>query len=129
MSQILLPNEPNYFVATHFDRLLLFCCEHKASDITFQTGEVVFAEIHGRQVKITQRPLTMQELSDIIKSTLIRWVTRLWDTRLHLAYVRGGRAIGLLRLKLSLASYRELCRFLGDQDHQHLPRHEIEFGT
>ena len=67
MSAILFPNEPNYFVAPHFDRLLLFCCEHKASDITLQTGEVVFAETHGRQVQMTQRPLTMQELSDIIK--------------------------------------------------------------
>ena len=67
MASILLPNEPNYFVAPHFDRLLLFCCEHKASDITLQTGEVVFAEIHGRQVQMTQRPLTMQELSDVIK--------------------------------------------------------------
>ncbi len=66
-AQVLFPNEPNYFVAPHFDRLLLFCCEHKASDITFQTGEVVFAEIHGRQVRTTQRQLTMQELSDIIK--------------------------------------------------------------
>lgn len=66
-SQFLLPNEPNYFVAPHFDRLLAFCCEHKASDITFQTGEVIFAEIHGRQCRVTQRRLTLQELSDIIK--------------------------------------------------------------
>lgn len=63
----LLPNEPNYFVVTHFDRLLAFCCENKASDITLQTGEVVFAEIHGRQSKITQRTLALQELADIIK--------------------------------------------------------------
>lgn len=65
---MLFPNEPNYFVAQHFDRLLLFCCENKASDITIQTGEVVFAEIHGRQCRITQRPLTLQELSDMIKT-------------------------------------------------------------
>ncbi len=67
LTQHLLPNEPNYFAVSHFDRLLSFCCEHKASDITFQTGEVVFAEIHGRQTRVTQRPLTLQELSDIIK--------------------------------------------------------------
>ena len=67
MAQQLFPNEPNYFVAPHFDRLLLFCCEHKASDITLQTGEVVFSEVHGRQIQMTQRRLTMQELSDIIK--------------------------------------------------------------
>lgn len=67
LNQYLLPNEPNYFVAAHFDRLLNFCCNHKASDITFQTGEVVFAEIHGRQCRVTQRRLTLQELSDIIK--------------------------------------------------------------
>ncbi len=61
------PNEPNYFVAQHFDRLLLFCCENKASDITLQTGEVIFAEIHGRQSRITQRKLALQELSDLVK--------------------------------------------------------------
>jgi defect-in-organelle-trafficking protein DotB len=61
------PNEPNYFVAQHFDRLLLFCCENKASDITFQTGEVVFAEIHGLLHRVTQRELTLQELSEMIK--------------------------------------------------------------
>lgn len=67
MNQLLLPNEPNYFVAQHFDRLLGFCCQNKASDITLQTGQVVFAEVDGRQCKVTQRPLTLQELSDIIK--------------------------------------------------------------
>ncbi len=67
MGPLQFPNEPNYFVAQHFDRLLLFCCEHQASDITFQTGEVVFAEIHGRQRRTTQRVLTLQEMSDIIK--------------------------------------------------------------
>ncbi len=67
MDPHLFPNEPNYFVAQQFDRLLLFCCENKASDVTFQTGEVVFAEIHGRQCRTTQRVLTLQEMSDIIK--------------------------------------------------------------
>ncbi|MCX7122842.1 MAG: ATPase, T2SS/T4P/T4SS family [Gammaproteobacteria bacterium] len=67
MGPLQFPNEPNYFVAQQFDRLLLFCCENKASDITFQTGEVVFAEIHGRQCRTTQRVLSLQELSDIIK--------------------------------------------------------------
>ncbi len=66
-NQVLLLNEPNYFLPPNFDRLLAFCCEKQASDITFQTGQVVFAEIHGRQCRVTQRPLALQELSDIIK--------------------------------------------------------------
>jgi len=63
---LLMPQEPTYFVASHLDQLLLHCEGHKASDITIQTGEVVFAEVHGRQERITERRITLQECADLI---------------------------------------------------------------
>ncbi|MDF2690865.1 MAG: ATPase, partial [Gammaproteobacteria bacterium] len=67
MNQILFPGEPSYFIPSQLDRLLTFCYEKGASDITIQSGECVFAEIHGRQIRVTQRDLTLQEISDLIK--------------------------------------------------------------
>jgi len=67
MNQYLLPAEPSYFIASQLDRLLTFCYEKAASDITIQSGECVFAEIHGKQIRVTQRELTLQEVSDLIK--------------------------------------------------------------
>lgn len=63
---ITLPNEPAYFIPAQLDRLLSFCYKHGASDISVQSGEPVFAEIEGRQLKVTQRRLTLQEVSDLI---------------------------------------------------------------
>ena len=95
-----LPNEPAYFIPDQLDRLLIFCYKKNASDITIQTGEPVFAEIYGRQVKITGRPLTLQEVSDLIN------------------YIYGANAAALIssgtdidtnyRVKIS---YREIYRF------------------
>ena len=63
----LFPREPNYLVVEHFDRLLLFCCQRKALDITLRTDEVVYCDIDGRKTPVTERLLTTQELSDIVK--------------------------------------------------------------
>lgn len=63
---IIFPNEPAYFIPNQLDRLLVFCSKSGASDITVQSGEPVFAEIEGRQIKITQRRLSLQETSDLI---------------------------------------------------------------
>lgn len=60
------PNEPSYFTPDHLDRLLVHCYNEGASDISIQTGEQVFAEIEGKQIRITRRELTMQETSDLI---------------------------------------------------------------
>ena len=43
--QIKFPEAPNYFTPEHLDRLIVFCHKNNASDITIQTGEVVFAEV------------------------------------------------------------------------------------
>ncbi|PCI40081.1 MAG: Dot/Icm secretion system ATPase DotB [Thiotrichales bacterium] len=63
---ILFPNEPSYFVPEKLDDLLIFCYENGASDISIQSGERVFAEVRGLQIKVTQRELTLQEVSDLI---------------------------------------------------------------
>jgi defect-in-organelle-trafficking protein DotB len=63
---IIFPNEPAYFIPSQLDRLLVFAYKHNASDITIQSGEPVFTEIEGMQIKITQRRLSLQEVSDLI---------------------------------------------------------------
>ena len=63
---MLLSGEPSYFVPKELDRLLIFCHEKGASDINIQTGEPVISEVHGKLHKMTQRPLTLQECSDLI---------------------------------------------------------------
>jgi len=62
----LFPQEPTYFIPKELDRLLVFCYRQGASDISIQTGEAVFTEIHGRLVRVTQREITLQECSDLI---------------------------------------------------------------
>ncbi len=62
---ILFPNEPTYFVPEHLDRLLVFCHKSGASDISIQSGEEVFCETEGRQLRVTRRKLTLQETSDL----------------------------------------------------------------
>lgn len=60
------PDEPNYFTPEHLDRLLVFCHQRGASDITIQTGEAVFSEVEGKQLRVTGRDLIQQEVADLI---------------------------------------------------------------
>jgi defect in organelle trafficking protein DotB len=62
------PNEPLRFTPRHIDELLAFCTELGASDITFQTGEPIFAEVFGRLLKISRHKLTNAEVGDILNS-------------------------------------------------------------
>lgn len=62
---VILPNEPTYLTAEQLDRLLIHAHRLGASDISIQSGESVFAEIEGRQCRITRRLVTMQETSDL----------------------------------------------------------------
>lgn len=64
--QIKFSEEPNYFTPEHLDRLIVFCHENNASDITIQTGEVVFAEVEGKQMRVTNRGIIQQEVQDLI---------------------------------------------------------------
>lgn len=65
-NQLMLPNEPLRFTPKHLDAVLAYCTELNASDITFQTGEAVVAEVYGRLYKITKRKLSNTEVSELL---------------------------------------------------------------
>jgi defect in organelle trafficking protein DotB len=62
----LMPNEPVRFDHISMNELLIFCSQQNASDITIQTGEVIFAEIYGKLYRITRRELSNNEVGEII---------------------------------------------------------------
>jgi defect-in-organelle-trafficking protein DotB len=62
------PNEPLRFTPAETDRLLAFCQQLGASDITIQTGESVFAEIYGRLYRVTHRKLSNTETGEILNA-------------------------------------------------------------
>ena len=64
----LYPDEPSRFTIEMVDKLMIFCTQQNASDITIQTDEQVFAEIYGRLRKVTRRRLSNNEVSEIINS-------------------------------------------------------------
>lgn len=67
-SDKLFPNEPTRFTPMLLDRLLEHCEKIKASDITIQSGEAIFAECFGRLYPVTQRKLTNTEVGDILNA-------------------------------------------------------------
>jgi defect in organelle trafficking protein DotB len=60
------PNEPLRFGADNFEPILAHCSKMDTSDITFQTGEPVIAEIKGHIYKITKHKLSTAEVGDIL---------------------------------------------------------------
>ncbi|MBN1684884.1 MAG: Dot/Icm type IV secretion system ATPase DotB [Gammaproteobacteria bacterium] len=66
--EYLFPNEPSRFDLAEMDRLLLFCAQNEASDITIQTNECIMAEIFGRLVKVTKRRLSNNEVGELVNS-------------------------------------------------------------
>lgn len=64
----IFPNEPLRFTPPELDRLLAFCQQLSASDITFQTGECVFAEIYGRLYRVTHRKLSNTEVGEVLNA-------------------------------------------------------------
>ena len=64
----LFPKEPTRLTPSHIDGILAHCTELDASDITLQTAEPIFAEIHGRLHRITKRKLSNTEVSDILNA-------------------------------------------------------------
>jgi defect-in-organelle-trafficking protein DotB len=64
----IFPQEPLRFTPSELDRLLAFCQQLGASDITFQTGESVFAEIYGRLYRVTRRKLSNTEVGEILNT-------------------------------------------------------------
>jgi defect-in-organelle-trafficking protein DotB len=68
MTDYAYPNEPLRFSPSHIDDVLAFCTQNSASDITFQTGEPIFAEINGRLYRLTKRKLSNGEVGDLLNS-------------------------------------------------------------
>lgn len=66
LKQYLLPDEPTRFASVHLNKLLEFTTSLDTSDVTIQSGEQVFAEIHGRLRKVTRRSLSNTEVGDLI---------------------------------------------------------------
>ena len=69
MSNIrLMPDEPTRFTPVFMDKMLEHAESLKASDITIQTGEPIYAEVYGKLLKITNRSLSNTELGDLINA-------------------------------------------------------------
>lgn len=64
----LFPDEPIRFTHPDFDRLLMHACQIGASDVTFQSGAPIIAEVHGKLHHVTTRTLSNNEVSDILNS-------------------------------------------------------------
>ena len=59
----IIPNEPvRVQTKEDIDLILAHCCDLNASDITIQTGEVIYAEIYGKLQRITNRVLSDNHL-------------------------------------------------------------------
>lgn len=66
--QEMMPDEPSRFTPIFMDRMLEHAESLNASDITIQTGYPIFAEVYGRQTRITNRVLSNTELGDLINA-------------------------------------------------------------
>lgn len=66
--EFLFPHEPIRLSIESANEILIHCVKLGASDITFQTGETIFAEIYGRLLKVTRRRLSNTEVGEIINA-------------------------------------------------------------
>lgn len=64
----LMPDEPTRFTPPSMEKMLAHCEGLNASDITIQTNSIIFAEVYGRLVRITNRPLSNTEVGDLINA-------------------------------------------------------------
>lgn len=63
-----MADEPTRFTPLFMDKMLEHAEGLKASDITIQTGEPIYAEVYGKLLKITNRRLSNTELGDLINA-------------------------------------------------------------
>ncbi len=68
MDEFLFPQEPVRLTIDSTNDILIHCVKLGASDITFQTGEPVLAEIFGRLKKVTRRRLSNTEVGEVLNS-------------------------------------------------------------
>lgn len=62
----LMKNEPTRFNPVEMEKLLAHCEKLNASDITIQTNSAIYAEVYGRLLRVTNRPLSNTEVGDLI---------------------------------------------------------------
>ena len=65
-----------------FRHMLKYCSDNQASDVLIQGGDYVWAQIHGRQCKVTSHTIKQGHLSQII--------AELWNAEVE-ANIRAGR--------------------------------------
>ncbi|MAZ44755.1 MAG: Dot/Icm secretion system ATPase DotB [Legionellales bacterium] len=65
---VLLKEEPSRFTIEDMDKMLLHCTHLDTSDVTIQSGECVYAEIHGRLYPVTGRKLNTSEVGDMLNA-------------------------------------------------------------
>lgn len=68
MNDFLFPQEPVRLTIDSTNEILMHCVKLGASDITFQTGEPIIAEIFGRLKKITRRRLANTEVGEALNA-------------------------------------------------------------
>lgn len=67
-NEFLFPQEPIRLSIEATNEILMHAVKLGASDITFQTGEPIYAEIYGRLYKITRRKLSNTEVGEVINA-------------------------------------------------------------
>lgn len=68
MNEFLYPHEPVRLSIEAVNEILIHCVKLGASDVTFQTGEPIFAEIFGRLKKVTRRRLANTEVGEVLNA-------------------------------------------------------------
>ncbi len=68
MTDFLFPNEPVRLTIDNANDILIHCVKLGASDITFQTGEPIIAEIFGRLKKVTRRRMSNTEVGEVLNA-------------------------------------------------------------
>lgn len=68
MSEFLFPQEPIRLSIEAVNEILIHCVKLGASDITFQTGEPIVAEVYGRLMKVTRRKLSNNEVGEVLNA-------------------------------------------------------------
>ena len=66
MADLFFPQEPVRLGIDSCNEILIHCVKLGASDITFQTGEPIIAEIFGRLKKVTRRRLSNTEVGEVL---------------------------------------------------------------
>ncbi len=67
-TEFLFPQEPIRLSIDAANEILMHCVKLGASDITFQTGEPILAEVFGRLKKVTRRRLSNTEIGDVLNA-------------------------------------------------------------